>query len=93
MKLHVEKTVPSATPSVINKCHFRGLISEFLDFSFAGSGEVDLDALLEDLCVMEKDMNSGSESESILSESFVNPNSPLSPKVKVRNFPSVSCFA
>ncbi|XP_068716429.1 amyloid beta A4 precursor protein-binding family B member 1-interacting protein-like isoform X2 [Montipora foliosa] len=48
-----------------------------------GSGEVDLDALLEDLCVMEKDMNSGSEVGTRLSGSFANPNFPISPKVKV----------
>lgn len=50
-----------------------------------GTGEVDLDALLEDLCVMEKDMNSGSETDSILSETIPSPgtNSPISPKMKV----------
>lgn len=48
-----------------------------------GSGEVDLDALLEDLCIMEKDMNSGSETDSILSGTIPSPNSPISTKVKV----------
>ena len=74
--------------SVINKCQLRALISDFLCLSAAGSGEIDLDALLEDLCLMEKDMNSGSERESILSEPFASPNSPLSPNVKVCNFQS-----
>jgi len=48
-----------------------------------GSGEVDLDALLEDLCIMEKDMNPSSETESMLSEPIRSPNSPISPKIKV----------
>lgn len=50
-----------------------------------GSGEVDLDALLEDLCIMEKDMNFGSETESVFSETIASPktNSPISPNMKV----------
>lgn len=50
-----------------------------------GSGEVDLDALLEDLCIMEKDMNFGSETESVFSETISSPkmNSPISPNMKV----------
>ena len=50
-----------------------------------GSGEVDLDALLEDLCVMERDMTSSSETDSMFSETISSPiiNSPISPKMKV----------
>lgn len=48
-----------------------------------GSGEVDLDALLEDLCVMEKDMNFGNETSLMPSQTLSSSNCPLSPKVKV----------
>lgn len=50
-----------------------------------GSGEVDLDALLEDLCVMERDMTSSSETDSMFSETISSPkiNSPISPRMKV----------
>lgn len=50
-----------------------------------GSGEVDLDALLEDLCVMERDMTSPIETDSMFSETISSPiiNSPISPKMKV----------
>ena len=69
---------------VINKCHCGVLIWKYLNL-WTGTGEVDLDALLEDLCIMEKDMNSGSEKESVLSPS-PGGNSPISPTVKVQNF-------
>lgn len=36
-----------------------------------GSGEVDLDVLLEDFCIMEKDMNFGSEIELVFLEIIV----------------------
>ncbi|KAK2561392.1 hypothetical protein P5673_015911 [Acropora cervicornis] len=49
-----------------------------------GSGEVDLDALLEDLCVMEKDMNFGNETSLMPSQTLSSSNCPLSPKVKQR---------
>lgn len=62
----------------------------FLDLSSTGSGEVDLDALLEDLCIMEKDMNSGSETDSILSGTIPSPNSPISTKVKVGKCSKIS---
>lgn len=82
LKLHDEKNVPSITLLVINKCHSRALIWESL-ILLTGSGEIDLDALLEDLCIMEKDMNSGSETDSVLSDTICSPNSPISPKMKV----------
>lgn len=62
----------------------------FLDLSSTGSGEVDLDALLEDLCIMEKDMNSSSETDSILSGTIPSPNSPISTKVKVGKCSKIS---
>ncbi|KAK3749907.1 hypothetical protein QZH41_017364, partial [Actinostola sp. cb2023] len=53
--------------------------------SSTDTGEVDLDALLEDLCIMEKDLNNSSNNtESFVDNSFSpKPNSPLSPTVKV----------
>lgn len=64
----------------------------FLDLLSAGSGEVDLDALLEDLCITEKDMNFSNETSMMPSQTFSGSNYPLSPKVKVRlafiSFPS-----
>jgi len=41
--------------------------------------------LLEDLCIMEKDMNFDSETEAVFSETISSPktNSPISPNTKV----------
>lgn len=72
------------------------MLKLFLDLLSAGSGEVDLDALLEDLCVMEKDMNFANETSLMPSQILSSSNCPLSPKVKVTfafvSFPSY-CMA
>ncbi|XP_031566231.1 amyloid beta A4 precursor protein-binding family B member 1-interacting protein-like isoform X2 [Actinia tenebrosa] len=74
-----------ATPKPKPLDEFRFSITAMED-----TGEVDLDALLEDLCIMEKDLNSNTpitnNTEPIFFDKnsfYEKPNSPLSPKVKV----------
>ena len=68
---------------VINKCQIEHWYRNL--WILTGSGEVDLDALLEDLCIMEKDMNFDIETEAVFSETISSPktNSPISPNTKV----------
>lgn len=68
---------------------------------FADTGEVDLDALLEDLCIMEKDLNSNNstsgnneEHETFFENHSYSPKvkSPISPTAKVKQITSIKCL-